>query len=252
MRKKYLAILTFCLLLSSPVQAEQIENNVAVEKQNDAKTTADVINSGQSSNESWGVSLNPQGTLDSYTENSNGFMGVMDDVSKNISTKSNTETVQKAASTSSNISNKIVQFVMAIVPGFMLALSAIEFIILIATPLQGIYEKFFGSGGNNGSLESGGGGKGHISLVSADYRIALQAGGSSGGGSLEGGGSGNSKGGLSAILMTYLKLRMKTIIICVIVMALVLTPVTFNLGVMAAGYVLKGLGALMQWLAGGL
>lgn len=242
MRKKRffaMAVLALALSSTSLVFAEEVVNSATVEQ------SANSNNSNTSGTSSSSVPhVDVSGTIESYNSNTNGFMGVMDGISSNMSTASNSDTVVKTTRAASNFSNTIIQFVLAIIPAGILALTAIELLLLCITPLQGVNEKIFGSS-SGGGLEGGSSG-GAMSLVSKDYQIALQA-GSSGGG--EGGGS---KGGLADMLKTYLGLRIKTIIICVIIMALVLTPATFNLAIVIAGHVLKYLGEFINWLGGNL
>jgi len=181
--------------------------------------------------------------------NANGFMGVMNGVSSNLNTTAQNETSTKTSAGAAKITNKVAQFVMAILPTAIIIWSAIETLLLFVPPLQGLVNT---GGGSGGGLEGGSSGsKGKIPWVTKDFKLALAGGGSGGSsGGLDGGGSGGGKGGVADSVKLYVKLRMKTTIWCLVAMFLIVTPATFNLCLALMQHFIKWFNVIIYWIAG--
>lgn len=240
MRKIILTLtLAFSLLGSSSAMAMEPSDNKAVMRgSTEVKAPKENIeeNTNDNSISNYKIDANTQ-----------GFTNVMNDVSTNMNAAANTETAKNTSASTAKITNKLVQFAMGVIPGVILGVSALELLLLIATPIQPLVEKLVGGGsGSSGGDDLGSSSKGKgLFQLSEDY-FSAKKGGSSSGGDL--GGSGAGKAGTWTRLKTYLDLRIKLIVISVVAMFLLLTPATFNLTMAAFGHFAKFFNMFTQWL----
>ena len=154
--------------------------------------------------ESIGSSDGSSGTI---VNNYNDMFSKMGDPSGNETSKNTSNTVAPIVS-------NILGFFIVIIPLFVLLYTALELACIFIKPLRA----FCGAeGGNSSGGDMGGGKKVNFFQVSEDCIAVISGGGS---GDMGGGG----KKGVGDMAIEYLKLRMKTLIVCFVIIALFLTP----------------------------
>lgn len=245
--KKVLSVVIIILSLMPglSVKAEVVKNNIAEE----------IIDEDPEQLEDSYSSSSKNGSLDNYQGDAGYFINAMSDSADNMKITTDTESIRNVSKKASLISKTFVQFAIAIIPAGMLMTTVLEFTLLCLTPLRSLYDKTVGSQSESrtGGLDSGTSKKQGFTFLSEDYYTALEEYNSGGSGmsSLDGG-SGKKDKGLSEILKTFSKKKIKTVIVCTICMSLTLTPVVFDFSIILAQYLFKILGQITGWLGGGI
>lgn len=190
--KNLLAIILACMCLTTIVYAGDNTGQPVGEGDQSSSLSESIGNDPDSSN-----------VVDSY-----------DSMLSNLGDPSKNDTAQRTSATLAPIVSNVLGFFMVFIVLAVLLYTGLELSCIFVKPLRAIC----GAEGNgSGGGDMGGNGKKVNFLQVSEDCIAVINGG---GGDM----GGNGKKGVGDMAIEYLKLRMKTIIICFVVLAIFLTP----------------------------
>lgn len=144
---------------------------------------------------------------------STNIVNSYNDMFSKMGDPSSNNTAQSTSATVAPIISSFLGFFIVLIPLMVLLYTALELACIFIKPLRPLC----GAEGGGGSMGDGNNKKFNFLQVSEDCIAVI---GGSGGGDMSGGG----KKGVGDMAIEYLKLRMKTLVICFVILALFLTP----------------------------
>lgn len=156
------------------------------------------------------------------TLGSGNVVSAYDNLFKEVGDATNNDTASSVSTTLAPVVASILGFFAVVIPLGLLAYTGLELACIFFKPLRPM---FGAEGGSGGDMSGGSGGKKVFLQVSEDCIAAIN--GSNGGSGDMSGGSGQKS--LGDIALNYLKLRFKTLVICIVTIGLLATPVGYKI-----------------------
>ena len=155
----------------------------------------------------------------------------------------NNDTATSVSVTLAPVVASVLGFFAVVIPLGLLAYTGLELACIFFKPLRPM---FGAEGGSGGDMSGGSGGKKVYLQVSEDCIAAINSANGSGG---DMSGSGGQKS-LGDIALNYLKLRFKTLVICIVTIGLLATPVGYKIILKLTELIFFVIGKVFSFIAG--
>lgn len=180
--------------------------------------------------------------LSDSMNNAGNLVNAFDSMFADMGDTTNTETAKSTSKAVAPLVASIIGFFGILIPLCVLAYTGLELACIFIKPIRPLFGAE-GSGSSGGM--DGNNGKKVLIPVSEDCIAAISGGGGNSGGGMD---SNGGKKGLGDIAISYLKLRVKTIVVCLVTVGLLLTPFGYNIILMVVEIIFNVINKLISFV----